>query len=69
MGLHAQLSVDRRKYMEKLSNEELAMIEGGVNITGTILKSFATLANTIADLGRNFGSALRRIASNKMCAL
>jgi len=55
--------------MKKLSNEELAMIEGGVNITGTILNSFSTLAKTIADLGRNLGSALRRISSNKMCAL
>ena len=55
--------------MKKLSTNELYIIEGGVNISGTLLKSFSSLINSIAELGRNFGSEIRRIVSNKMCAL
>lgn len=55
--------------MNELCMNELYLIEGGVNISGTLLKSFSSLINSIAELGRNFGSAIRRIGSNKMCSL
>lgn len=55
--------------MQELNKNELYNIEGGINISGTLLKSFSTLMNSIAELGRNFGSAIRRIGSNKMCSL
>ena len=55
--------------MQVLGFEELLSVEGGVNISGTLLKSFSSLVDSIAELGRNFGSALRRIGTNKMCSL
>lgn len=55
--------------MKELTKEELFSIEGGINISGTLLNSFSTLLKTINSLGRNLGSAIRRISSNKMCAL
>ena len=55
--------------MQELKQNELFLIAGGINISGTLLKSFSSLINSIAELGRNFGSAIRRIGSNKMCAL
>lgn len=56
-------------FMQELKQNELFLIAGGINISGTLLKSFSSLINSIAELGRNFGSAIRRIGSNKMCAL
>ena len=55
--------------MRILSDEELETIEGGLNITGTLFNSFSTLMNTVSNLGKRFGSALRRIGSNRMCSL
>lgn len=55
--------------MKLLDINELYEIEGGVSISGTLIKSFSSLINSIAELGRNFGSAIRRIGSNKMCSL
>lgn len=55
--------------MKILTNEELVNVEGGLNITGTLFNSFSTLMNTVANLGKRFGSALRRISSNRTCSL
>ena len=55
--------------MSQLSKTELMNIEGGFNVTGVIINDFSNMFKTVADLGRNFGSALRRIGSNRMCSL
>ncbi|MDD6223901.1 MAG: bacteriocin [bacterium] len=55
--------------MKKLTEEELRNIEGGMSISGTLLNSVSTLFKTVSNLGRSFGSAIRRIGSNKMCSL
>lgn len=55
--------------MQQLENRELIQVVGGINISGTLLNSFSNLLKTIHSLGRNFGSALRRISVNDLCSL
>lgn len=48
---------------------DLLMIEGGVNVSGAILNAFKGCANTIMDIGRSLGSAIRRMAFGSLCKL
>ena len=52
----------------KLTKEELLNVSGGT-ITATLLNAFARGISTIVDLGRDLGSAIRRIASGKICPI
>ncbi len=49
-----------------LTNEELLLIQGG-GISSTLLNSVSRLINTILDLGKTVGSAIRRIAAKNYC--
>lgn len=52
------------------NKEELLKIEGGgLNVTGAILNAFKGCANTIMDIGRSLGSAIRRLAFGSLCKL
>ncbi len=53
--------------MQQLNNEELLDISGGVNWSGTFINSIAKAINTIANLGRSVGTAIRRIGSGNLC--
>ena len=55
--------------MKILSENELTMIDGGINITGTLVNAFTSAAKTVLDFGRNLGSALRRIGGKKICKI
>jgi len=55
--------------MQKVDNQELTQIVGGVSISGTLINSFSTILKTIEALGRSFGSSIRRIASDKVCPI
>lgn len=55
--------------MKKLDNQTLCEIQGGINITASFVASVVRGINSILDLGRSFGSALRRIQFGKMCSL
>ena len=55
--------------MKKLSVNELKQIEGGINITASLLTSIVRGINSLLDLGRSFGSAIRRIQYGQMCSL
>lgn len=52
----------------KLNKEEMLKIDGG-GITSAMLNAISKAVNTLYELGRQTGSALRRIISNKSCAL
>ena len=54
--------------MKKLENQELMEITGGT-ISGTLINAVSTILKTISSLGRNFGSAIRRVASDQLCPL
>lgn len=51
-----------------LNKEELLQISGG-GISGTLINAFVRGINTILDLGRSLGSALRRVREHNICQL
>lgn len=55
--------------MKELNSLELYNIEGGLNITGTLISSLTRGVNALLDLGRSLGTAIRRIGSNNICPI
>lgn len=55
--------------MKKIDNEELFLIVGGINITGTLINSITSGITKILDLGRSLGTAIRRVIGNSVCPL
>lgn len=53
--------------MKKLDNNELMIVMGGFNITGTIINALTSAGKFIYSLGQSLGSAIRRISSNNLC--
>lgn len=54
--------------MEKINNSnDLMLIVGGFNITGTIINAFTSAGKFIYNLGQSLGSAIRRIGNNNIC--
>ncbi|MBQ7140141.1 MAG: hypothetical protein IJO32_01400 [Bacilli bacterium] len=53
--------------MREMNKEYLLQIDGGVNISGAIVTAFTKAFNTILDIGRSLGTAIRRINSGQMC--
>ena len=54
--------------MKDLNKEELLDINGG-GISGTLISSLTRGINTLLDMGRSLGSAIRRIGSGNVCPL
>ncbi len=55
--------------MEDLKIAKLYYVEGGATISGTLVNAFSTGIKTILDVGRSFGTAIRRISLGKLCEL
>lgn len=51
-----------------LNKEEMLKVDGGA-ITSAMINAISKAVNTLYELGRQTGSALRRIISNKYCAI
>jgi len=49
--------------------ELLEIIGGGINVSGAILNAFKGCANTIMDIGRSLGNAIRRVAYGSLCKI
>ena len=54
--------------MKELNKQEPIKIEGGA-ISGTLINAFMRSINTLLDLGRSLGTAIRRASSNRVCSL
>ena len=52
--------------MQELTNKELNLVIGGA-ISGAILSSVIKGVSVVLELGRSFGSALRRIVTKNYC--
>lgn len=63
MGMLDQLNV------VKLSDQELMVVLGGASISGTLVNAFTSAFKALYGFGQNFGSAIRRITSGKLCSL
>lgn len=55
--------------MKKLNQNDLLQIEGGINISGTLINSFSSIIKIILEVGRSIGSAFRRFGDDTMCNL
>lgn len=54
--------------MKYLNKDELLNINGG-GISGTLISALTRGVNTLLDMGRSLGNAIRRIGSNNICPL
>lgn len=54
--------------MKNLSKDDLLNIEGG-SISGTLISALTRGINTVLDMGRALGNAIRRIGSGNVCPL
>lgn len=52
--------------MKKLKEEEMMQIKAGA-LNGTLLNAILRGANIFVDVGRCFGSAIRRLTSRNLC--
>ncbi|MDD3187742.1 MAG: hypothetical protein PHD02_04680 [Bacilli bacterium] len=53
----------------ELKKEELMNIVGGFSITASFISAVAKGINSILELGRSLGTAIRRIAGNSICSI
>jgi hypothetical protein len=54
--------------MVELKNEDLIIVRGGA-VTGALINALARGIETLLDLGRSLGSAIRRIKTGRLCKL
>lgn len=68
MATYVPLLVQNRKESSmELGKEQLLQIEGGINLTGTLISAFTKAINSLLDVGRSLGTAIRRINSGQIC--
>lgn len=54
--------------MRELNNKEMMEIVGGANwLTAAFVNAAARTIETVLDVGRSLGSAIRRIVNGKVC--
>ena len=55
--------------MVKLNNDELLNIEGGAWYSASFINAAARAIDTIIDVGRSLGTAIRRIINGSYCSI
>lgn len=55
--------------MNKLKKEELLRVDGGGDISYSMLNSLYKVVSFIYEVGEALGSFIRRSSENKMCSL
>lgn len=56
--------------MKELNNKELMNIEGGANwFTASFFNAASRAIQTVMEVGRSLGSAIRRSISGKYCSI
>lgn len=53
--------------IRKLSINELKIITGGESITGSLINAITSGIKTVFDIGKSFGSSIRRLKEKKIC--
>ena len=56
------------RIMKKLEDIDLISITGG-ELSSSLLNSISKIASTIYELGRSFGSSIRRIVTGNICQI
>ena len=52
-----------------IDKKELLNIIGGVNVSGSLIGTFTSAINTVLDVWRIFGTAIRRVFVKKVCPI
>ena len=56
--------------MKKLNKKEMLEINGGaIDITSSFINALTNAAEVLLELGRSFGSSIRRIFEHNSCSL
>ena len=55
--------------MKELNKNEMKKIEGGADLTASMLSAIYKTINVIFTIGESFGSYIRRKMENKMCTI
>lgn len=55
--------------MKEVNKEELLKIDGGLNISGTLINSFTNIIKVLLDVGRSIGTSIRRINDDELCPI
>lgn len=53
----------------ELNKEKMQQIDGGASITSAMLNAISKAVNTLYELGKQTGSAIRRLVKNKYCPI
>lgn len=53
--------------MNEINNKELYLIVGGLSISGSIVNAFTNGIKIVLEVGRSFGTSIRRIVLGKLC--
>lgn len=69
MVIQDHLIVDRKEKNMKLNDKELKVIVAGAGISGTLINSIVKGVNSFLDIGRYFGSSIRRLIGGNICPL
>lgn len=62
------MSIKEEEKMKKISNNELKSINGG-GISASIITATVRAINSLLELGRSLGTAIRRIQNGSVCSL
>ncbi len=56
--------------MRRLTDEELKnIVGGGLNLTGSLIKNILDSIELFLEIGRSFGTSIRRIANKGICSI
>lgn len=61
--------LDHKNAMDRINKEELKDIDGGTSLSGTLINAFTNGMKTILEIGRSFGSSIRRLKEKKICTI
>ena len=54
---------------EIIDEKKLSNIEGGLSVSGTLINAFTSGIKIVLEVGRSFGTSLRRIISGNLCSI
>ena len=66
-GIVRPLKCNQEEYMKELNNLELLNIVGGINWTASLFGYMSKAIETVLDVGRSLGSAIRRLYNGTLC--
>lgn len=55
--------------MKELSKNEMLEVTGSGDITSTIVSTYIKCFGQIYEIGKSFGSAIRRLVTGKICKI